>query len=525
MSQPPCHNEPSSGVVWVGRTPLRPPTRKGRVVTQATTGVAVGRDTVTDRVSAWVEQRPGPRDLLGGWRDHALPDQWARRFAHIAVSSFVVCLASGVLLALVYDPLTEPVRYEGSYAPLRGVEMSSALASTLELSFDVRGGLLMRQLHHWSASLMIAALLLLILRVFFVGGFRGPRRLTWAVLFLVLFASMGAGLTGAVLPDDLVSGSSLAVLDGLLKSVPVVGTSLSALVFQGRFPSGAVGTFYPLHVFVLPAAIVGLVSAAVVLGARSARRQNGAPRRRARSRARRRATSLNALGLFLVVAALETAMAALVTVNPVWQYGPADPGNASAGAGALWYLAFLDGAQRLAPPGWELVWADRTWTFALLVPIGVSTAYLGLAMLYPWLEARVTGDRGPHRLPTRPRNAPTRTGIGVAGMAFYGVLWAAGGSDVIATRLGMSLEDLVRTLQVGLLLFPVLGFVTARWICLGLQHRDRETLEHGVESGRIVRLPSGGFVEVHRPVEDDDRPRYLGPGDEIPQVSYRPTPL
>lgn len=486
-------------------------------MTQATTGSAARRDTVTDRVSAWVERRPGPREVLDGWREQALPDPWARRFTHIAVSSFVICLVSGVFLALVYDPSTEPVRYRGSYSPLRGVEMSAALASTLDVSFDVRGGLLMRQLHHWSASLMIAALLLLILRVFFVGGFRSPRRATWVALFLVLFVSMGAGLTGAVLPDDLVSGSSLAVLDGLLKSVPVVGTALSALLFRGEFPSGAVATFYPLHVVVLPAVILGLACAAVVLGARGAiaRQRTGAARPPAPPGTRRRAARVQALGLFLVVAALETAMAALVTVNPVWQYGPADPGNASAGAGALWYLAFLDGAQRLAPPGWELVWAGRTWTLAILVPVGASTAYLALAMAYPWLEARALRDRSPHYLPARPRHAPNRTAIGIAGMAFYGVLWAAGGSDVIATRLGMSLEDIVLTLQVGLLLFPVLGFVAARWICLGLQQRDRETLEHGVESGRIVRLPSGGFVEVHRPVEDHDRPRDLGPRDEI----------
>lgn len=490
-------------------------------MTQATTGSAARRDTVTDRVSAWVERRPGPREVLDGWREQALPDKWARRFTHIAVSSFVICLVSGVFLALFYDPSTEPVRYGGSYAPLRGVEMSAALASTLDVSFDVRGGLLVRQLHHWSASLMIAALLLLILRVFFVGGFRSPRRPTWVALFLVLFVSMGAGLTGAVLPDDLVSGSSLAVLDGLLKSVPVVGSSLSALVFQGQFPSGAVATFYPLHVLVLPAAILGLAVAAVVLGARGAiAEQRTGPARTltrslARGRARRRAARVEALGLFLVIAALETAMAALATVNPVWQYGPADPGNASAGAGALWYLAFLDGAQRLAPPGWEVLWAGRTWTLAILVPVGASTAYLALAMAYPWLEARALRDRSVHHLPARPRSAPARTGIGVAGMAFYGVLWAAAGSDVIATRLGMSLNDIVRALQVGLLLFPVLGFVATRWLCLGLQQRDRETLDHGAETGRIVRLPGGGFVEVHRPVEDHDRPRCLGLGDEI----------
>jgi ubiquinol-cytochrome c reductase cytochrome b subunit len=463
-----------------------------------------GRRTgpVTARVVARLRERPSFEAALGGLRQRVFPDHWALLLGQVAVYSFVVVTVTGVVLWFFYDPSTARVHYDGSYVPLRGVEMSRALESTLDVSFEVRGGLLVRQLHSWSASLMIASLMVHILRIFFTGGFRRPRRPIWVVLFLILFASLAAGLTGAVLPDDLLSGSSLAVLDGALKAVPVVGTWLSHLVFQGHFPSGAVATFYPLHVYVLPAAIAGLMVVNAVLAAVHKPAQfRGAGRTEANVVGRPLSVAaVTSAGLFCLVLGVTAALAATVTVNPVWSYGPADPADASAGAAPPWYLAFVDGAQRLTPPGWEFVWLGRTWTPAILVPIGVVTLYLLAAMAYPFVEARVTGDRRRHHLLDRPRNAPTRTAIGVAGATCYGVLWAAAGSDVLATHLGLSVNDLITTFRVALVLGPVAAFTVAERVCLGLQRKDRELVLHGHETGRIVRTADGGYVEYHRPL-------------------------
>lgn len=407
-------------------------------------------------------------------------------FGQVAVASFVVCTLTGVPLAFFYEPSVAPVTYDGPYGPLAGTEVSRAFASTMRISFELTGGLLLRQLHHWSASIMIAALLLHILRVFFTGRFRRPRRLAWLALFGILFASLGAGLTGHFLPDDMLSGNSLAVLDGLLKGVPVVGTWLSDLVFQGRYPSGAIATSYPLHVYVLP-----VVIAALFLVAR--------PPRPARLAAPlRRAAAVRGGAMFFAVFGVLTLLATTVTVNPIWRYGPSHPGNASAGDGALWYLAFIDGAQRLVPPGWEFEWLGRTWAIAILAPVAVSGLYLVTAMFYPFIEAWVTGDTSEHDRPTRPREAPTRTGIGVAGVVFYGVLWAAAGSDSIALQFDLAFEGIVRTLQVGLVLGPVIAYVVTKRICLGLRLKDRDEARHGYETGRIVQLPSGEYVEVRK---------------------------
>lgn len=473
---------------------------------------------LTDRVAQWLDSRSSLVTLVQLWRRRVIPDHWSLLFGQVAVASFVACMLSGVFLMFFYNPSTVSVTYDGAYAPLHGIEMSRALESSLDLSFEVRGGLLMRQLHHWSASVMIAAVMLHLLRIFFTGAFRKPRELTWLLWFGILLLSMAAGLTGHILPDDALSGTSLMVMDGLLKGIPIVGTWLSFFVFQGRFPSGAIDTFYPLHVLVLPGIIVLLLTVVGALNLRHRPAQFRGPGRTENNIVGRPFTValVKSGGLFAIVFGVLTLIAATVTVNPIWIYGPADPSVASVGGGALWYLAFLDGAQRLVPPGWEFVLWDHTFTPAILAPIGVSVLFLITAMIYPFIEGWVTNDRSEHHLLARPRNAPTRTGIGVAGIVFYGVLWIAAGSDVIAFHFALSNESLILTLQLTLLLGPIAAFILTTHICLGLQRKDREIALHGYETGRIVRLPGGEYVEVHQPVDAYERWKLIDHEDYDP---------
>jgi ubiquinol-cytochrome c reductase cytochrome b subunit len=467
---------------------------------------------VTERISTWVDEQTRLGDAVKAFRGRAFPSGRAGLFWQIAVSSFTVCMLTGFVLLFFYDPSTAVVTYNGSYPPLRGVEMSGALQSTIAISFDVPGGMILRQLHNWSASLMIAALAVHILQVFFTGAFRRPRELMWLLLFGVLFLSMAAGLTGSVLPDDLLSTNSLAVLDGVTKAIPLVGTWLSYLVFQGRFPTGAIETFYPLHVAVLPLAIAGLVAAVVVLSV-----VHGPARTRVLEQPEPvvvgvpfRVAAARYAGVFFVVFGVLAAIAALVTVNPVGTYGPADPGNASTGAGAVWYLAFLDGAQRLVPSGWEFEWMGGTVTLAILAPVAIAGLFLVLAVLWPFAERFIANDPRPQHLPERPRNTATRTGLGVAAIVFYGVLWAAAGSDTIAYLLHLGAESLLIVLQVTLIVGPPIAFIITRRVCLGLQRKDRDIAEHGYETGRIVRMPGGEYVEVHAPVSPAERLRLVG---------------
>ena len=104
-------------------------------------------------------------------------DRWSFLFSQIAVYSFVVALVSGVFLVVLFKPSMTSVTYHGSYPELNGVRMSEAYRSTLDISFDGRGGLLMRQVHHWSALIFVAAVCRQLQRLFFTRAFRRPRGL------------------------------------------------------------------------------------------------------------------------------------------------------------------------------------------------------------------------------------------------------------------------------------------------------------------------------------------------------------
>jgi ubiquinol-cytochrome c reductase cytochrome b subunit len=154
--------------------------------------------------------------------------------------------------------------------------------------------------------------------------------------------------------------------------------------------------------------------------------------------------------------------------------------------------------------------AGRVLVPALIVP-GV---FFTLLAAYPFIEGRLTGDRGLHLLPDRPRDAATRTGAGVAGITFYGVLWAAAANDQIAYHFHLDLYTVTWVFRVAAFIGPVLAFVLARRICLGLSSRAREETEHGHETGRIVMSPEGGFSEIIEPV-----PRARPPVDPRAAVS------
>jgi ubiquinol-cytochrome c reductase cytochrome b subunit len=465
------------------------------------------RPQMTDRLAEWLANRAGRGSAE--LRGRIVADRWAALFAQVAVFSFLVVGLTGLFLMFFYVPSTAPVTYGGSYGPLNGVEMSLALQSTLDISFDVRGGLLVRQMHNWGSSLMVAALLLLIARVFFTGAFRRPRGLSWVVLFLVLVLSMAAGFTGNVLPDDMLSGTSLMILFGVLESIPLAGTWLATLVFGDTYPGDPIALFYPLHIAVLPLLLVGLIALGLVAsGVRFP--VAGAVRALKRSG-----------GVFFIVFGVLAMTGAFVTINPVWLYGPSDPGQATAGAGPLWYLAFVDGALRLIPPGWEIVVFGGTLTLAVLIPAAVASLFLLAIAIYPFVERWATGDARDHVGWSRARDYPVRTAIGAGGIAFYVVLWAAAGSDTIATQFGLAIEGVLLTLQVLAIAGPPAVFSIAWRVCVELRAKSRDLVEHGFETGRIVRMPGGEYVEIHQTLPAQ-RKATLGADTRATPIMLRP---
>ena len=452
----------------------------------------------------YVDQRLGSNKFLGRNLGKVFPDHWSFMLGEIALYSFIVVLLTGTFLTLFYDPSMVEVVYNGAYVPLKGVEMSQAYASTLDISFEVRGGLLIRQMHHWSALIFVAAIAVHMFRVFFTGAFRKPREFNWLVGVGLTALALGAGFTGYSLPDDLLSGTGLQIIRGILQSIPLVGTWSAFLMFGGEFPgTEIIPRLYAAHILLIPGLLLGLISAHLMMVWTQKHTQFPGPGR----------TNSNVVGypllpvymakaggFFFIVFGIIALIGGLVTVNPIWIFGPYMPDQVSAGTQPDWYIGWLDGALRLMP-NWESVIAGFTISWNVLIPSVVIPGILFTALaFYPFLEAWATGDKREHNLLERPRNAPVRTSIGVVAIVFYGILWIGGGNDIIATTFDLSFNALAWTLRVLLIVAPPIAFVVTKRICLGLQRKDREKLLHGYESGRVLRLPHGEFIEVHQPL-------------------------
>ncbi|MEU7897370.1 cytochrome b N-terminal domain-containing protein [Nonomuraea sp. NPDC049152] len=461
-----------------------------------------------NRVAAWFDARLGG----GAWVRKAMrkvfPEHWTFLLGEIALYAFVVVLVTGVFLTFFFKPSMSEVVYAGPYAPLRGVRMSEAYASTLEISFEVRGGLLIRQLHHWGTLVFLAAITVHLLRNFFTGAFRKPRDLNWIIGVALFALVMFNGLFGYSLPDDVLSGAGLRILHAITLSVPLVGTYLASFLFGGEYPGeDIIARLYSIHTLLIPALLLALLPLhALVLTWRQTHTQFRAKRL---SNAQVRgvpfypAFAAKTTAFFLFVFAVIALLATLFQINPIWLYGPYRPSVVGAGSQPDWYMAFMEGALRIMPP-WEITVFGFTVSLSVLIPalIGPGALFTGLA-LWPFVERWITGDHRVHHLLDRPRDAPIRTGIGVAGVVFYGILWMAGGNDVLAHTFHISLDTTTRFFRVAVLVGPVLAYVIAYRIALGLQARDRRTLTSGVETGVIVRLPAGGYEEIEAPAGDE----------------------
>ncbi|MFF0247575.1 cytochrome bc1 complex cytochrome b subunit [Streptosporangium sandarakinum] len=472
--------------------------------------------------SSFLDDRLGAGNFLRRNMRKIFPDHWSFLLGEIALYTFVILLLTGTFLTFFFKPSMQEVTYTGSYEPLRGVMMSEAYASTLDISFDVRGGLLMRQMHHWAALLFIGGLMIHMLRVFFTGAYRKPRELNWLIGVALLLITLVEGLTGYSLPDDLLSGAGLRITAGIAQMIPIVGTWMTFLIFGGEFPgSDIIARFYSLHILLIPALLLALITGHLILMWVQKHTQMPGKGR----------TNMNVVGsplwpafmiksgaYFMFTFATVALLGGLAQINPIWLFGPYNPANISAGTQPDFYMGFLDGALRLMP-GWEIDFAGYTLTLSVLIPaLGpILLITLGLA-LYPFMEQWVTGDRSEHHVADRPRNNPHRTSIGMAAVTFYGILWLSAANDVIAAHFHLSMNALIYVARVLIFLGPFLAYVITYRICLGLQRRDAQVLAHGVEAGVIKRLPDGEYIEVHAPPTPDleDRIRGKAPVPMLP---------
>ncbi|WP_037906192.1 cytochrome bc1 complex cytochrome b subunit [Actinacidiphila yeochonensis] len=491
-----------------------------------------------ERVAEWTDGRLGLYKLAKSNLRKIFPDHWSFMLGEICLYSFVILILTGVYLTLFFHPSMNEVVYHGSYTPLQGVRMSEAYSSTLNISFQVRGGLLVRQIHHWSALIFIAAMIVHMMRVFFTGAFRRPRELNWLFGWTLLFLGMFTGFTGYSLPDDLLSGTGVRFMEGAVLSVPIVGTYLSMFLFGGEFPGhDFVGRFYSVHILLLPGLMAGLLVAHLILVFFHKHTQfpgAGKTEENVVGTPLLPIYMAKAGGFFFLVFGVIAAVAAVATINPIWEMGPYRPDQVSTGAQPDWYMGFSEGLIRFMP-GWEI----RAWGHTLVLGVFIPLMIFPLVMIsiaaYPFIESWITGDHREHHLLDRPRNRPVRTGLGVAWLTWYFVLLIGGGNDILATHFHLSINAITWFVRIAFFVAPVITFWITKRICLGLQRRDREKVLHGRETGIIKRLPHGEFIEVHEPLSqqqlhvltahDQPKPIELGPEVDENGVERKISPI
>jgi ubiquinol-cytochrome c reductase cytochrome b subunit len=418
-------------------------------------------------MARWTDDRLGSSAFAEEALNKVFPDHWSFMLGEISLYCFVILILTGTFLTFFFDASSREIVYRGSYAPLNGATVSEAYASVVRISFDVRAGLVMRQIHHWAALLFIGAIVLHLCRIFFTGAFRRPRELNWIIGVTLLILAIFNGFTGYSLPDDLLSGTGLRIAYSIALSVPLIGTWVAFLIFGGEFPAQQIiSRLFVIHIMLIPALIIALLGAHLAILWRQKHTQFPEAGRTESNVVGSKlwpTYAAKSVGLFCAIFAVLGALGGLAQINPIWLYGPFDPAYVASPSQPDWFLGWVDGALRLFP-----AWEFRTGSFMIPNPFfpGVLLPGItfGLLYLWPFLEARLTHDYGPHELLDRPTDRPVRSAIGAGVLTFYIVLLFSASNDVIARMFQVPVLAMTVAFRIALFVIPLLvAYVVYRW--------------------------------------------------------------
>jgi ubiquinol-cytochrome c reductase cytochrome b subunit len=446
----------------------------------------------------------GGRVLL----DKIFPDHWSFMLGEIALYSFVVLLATGVFLSLYFVPSTDQVVYHGAYQPLRGQWVSQAYNSTVHISLDVRGGLLVRQMHHWAADIFTGSIVVHMGRIFLTGAFRKPRELNWTIGIVMLILAIFEGFIGYSLPDDLISGTGLRIGYSIAESIPLVGSYLVSFLWGGRFPGDIIiPRFYIIHVLIIPLVLLGLIAAHLGLLVRQKHTQfagEGRTEHNVVGSPMFPTFAAKTTGFLFMVTAATALLGAFAQINPIWQFGSYDASKISYAVQPDWYMGWLDGALRIMP-SWELTGFGHTVPLEVFLPAVVFPGLIfTICLLWPAIERRMTGDNEIHHLLDRPRNRPKRTAAGVAMFALLFTLFAASSTDVMANFFHVSLNATLWFFRIAVIVVPIIAGLVTYQLCRemqgvhGIGKRKRAVIVRRSAAGEYTTVPAA-------PRPDDER--------------------
>ncbi|EMA63896.1 cytochrome b [Halorubrum lipolyticum] len=498
-------------------------------------------DAATDRAESvydWLDSRldlDDGSDFLG----KAFPAEDSFLLGEVALFCFGILVATGTFLAFFYEPSTTAVEYGGSVAQYQGEELPAAFTSVLYLTYDVPFGMFLRRMHHWAAHLFVASIALHMLRVFFTGAYRNPREPNWLVGTALAGLAMFAAYTGYSLPYDEFASTAVGIGYNVAASVPIVGDPLASVVFGGQFPTSAtIPRLFFLHVFLIPAAIAGLIAVHMAILVRQkhteAQRDGDVAAANASGNpagadggiagatgdpegtdggapqidrdddsvviglpAFPNQTAVSAVVFFLTMAVLSL-LAGLLPVHNIAEYGPNDPASTPSLVMPDWFLMWGYGFLKLTP----------SWLSFDVLGVHVSSEFVGGLLLPSLVFVAVAVwpfvDRAeePEHFTRNYLDRPFPTAVGIVGVTLVMVASIAGMDVIVAGIFGTSTAAL-RPYLIGALVLVPAAAGTLTYAVLG-----------GFEDGSEEEPPSASGGEP--PIAGDDGPRSPteGSGDD-----------
>jgi cytochrome b-561 len=375
----------------------------------------------------WLNERLDLVQFRKKFLRKAFPVHLSFFLGEIALFSLVLLVITGIYLSFSYEPSSNPVVVDGQSVP-------AAYHSVTQIN-QQPFGLIVRQVHHWSAHLMIAATLLHLLRVFFTGAFRKPREINWIIGLILLLATIGASFSGYLLPFDEFAVTATGIGYGIARSVPWIGPAVADFIFAGQFPSsGTVPRFYGYHIMLMPLILIGLIAVHMVVMLKQ---------KHSESRFNKGKVEPGKLlgipmwphqaafmaQLFLLMTAGILVIATLFPVHPVELYGP--PGPETPTVKPDWYFLWVYGALKLVP-GWiDFHFLGAAINAEAIGSVIFPAIVILVTLLWPFLER----SKDTVNYMQRSREAAGRTAIGVGTLVFLVVLSVASYEDTLSIAL------------------------------------------------------------------------------------------
>jgi cytochrome b-561 len=380
-----------------------------------------GGNTVGTGVGAWFEERLGLSAFYEKYGRKAFPVHSTYFFGEMAAFCFVILVLTGVYLGFMYVPSNAEVTINGETLP-------EAYAS-VKLIESIPVANLFRNVHHWAAHLMIVSVLLHLIRIFFTGTYRKPREINWVIGIALLTLTLGAAFIGYSLPYDSYAVTATGVGYSIARSIPFVGETASELIFGGNFPTlGSIPRLYTIHVLILPALLVAVMSIHLLIVIKQKHTQPGY--------AKKHAEPGRVLGvpmwpyqallagqlLFMMFGALFI-LSVIIAPHPLDAFGP--PGVGTPAVKPDWYVLWMYGLLEIIPAEASFTIFGETIGPNFLGGVLFPGMIFTLVALVPWLDRTNRKAIRRFEYAEPPRQSPLRTALGAGVLALLGALMLA----------------------------------------------------------------------------------------------------